>query len=86
LKTAMTSAALDGRETLETHDILAAAELALAHRIKRHALEGPAAGLDGLAEKLGEARRTPPAETQAQAASPEAAESSEEKKTKRERS
>ncbi|MBN1484539.1 MAG: putative cobaltochelatase [Chloroflexia bacterium] len=44
VETALTNAALEGRQSLEAADLLLAAELALPHRMKRHPFE--ATGLD----------------------------------------
>jgi Mg-chelatase subunit ChlI len=81
LKTALTLAALDGRERLETHDILTATELALAHRLKRQPLESAEAQMHSVSETLQEIRRSQvESPAQAEAPLPEV-ESSEEKKT-----
>jgi len=80
LKTALTLAALDGRERLETHDILTATELALAHRLKSQPLESAEAQMHSVAETLQAIRSQVESPAKAEAALPEA-ESSEEKKT-----
>jgi len=74
LKTALTHAALESRATLETRDILTAAELALPHRLKRRPFEETASRTETLSEKLEEIR-------QERAAQEESRDAEEEKKT-----
>jgi Mg-chelatase subunit ChlI len=56
LKTALTHAAFEGRSAIGTRDLVAAAELALPHRLKRRPLQDVAAPLQVLAERLAELR------------------------------
>ncbi len=52
LKTAITNAAFEGRNAINTHDILIASELALPHRLKRQPFQETETQLDALADKL----------------------------------
>jgi len=56
LKTARAHAALQGRVEVTRGDILAAAELALPHRLKRHPLEAPEITLEDLSERVAKAQ------------------------------
>jgi magnesium chelatase subunit D len=56
LKTARAHAAFEGRTRVSDRDILLAAELTLPHRLKRHPLRQAEVTLDGLGERLSEAR------------------------------
>ena len=59
LKAGLAHAALQGRRRLEARDILVAAEVALAHRLKKHPLEDGRLSRDELRERLEEIRRQP---------------------------
>jgi Mg-chelatase subunit ChlI len=80
LKTAVTLAALAGRRTLETADILSAAELALPHRLKERPLGDPEGRSASLAERLEEIRRTGAERPQPPPAADESAPPEEKKK------
>ena len=56
LKAAITNAAFEGRNRINTHDILIAAELALPHRLKRRPFQDTETELSALAERLEQIR------------------------------
>lgn len=57
LKTALTHAALEGRDKIETEDIFVAAELTLPHRLKRKPLQDPSVQMESLTERLDQIRQ-----------------------------
>ncbi len=63
LETAMTNAALEGRERLIQADLLLAAELALPHRMKRHPFEGAAFDRNKVVQVLEQNGPTTPTES-----------------------
>lgn len=81
LKAAITNAAFEGREEINAHDILMAAELALPHRLKRRPLQDPEKQLDALADKLDQIQSDIAQESQARPVAGDAPTTSQEKKT-----
>ncbi len=81
LKAALTNAAFEGRKTINTHDILVAAELALPHRLKRRPFQETEVQLEALADRLEQIQADVEEQAQAQImGSDSAAPASQEKK------
>jgi Mg-chelatase subunit ChlI len=81
LKTALTHAAYEGREVVNTRDILKAAELALPHRLKRQPFQDTEAQIQALSEQLESIRQEVDQEAEMEATPEDAPPSTEEKKT-----
>lgn len=81
LKAAITNAAFEGREQINPHDILMAAELALPHRLKRQPFQDTEAQMSALADQLEQIQSDFAEESQAQMAAGDAPTASQEKKT-----
>ena len=81
LKTAITHAAYRGRDQINTHDILKAAELALPHRLKRQPFQDTEAQMQALSEQLENIRQEVEQEIESQTSPDEAPSTMQEKKT-----
>jgi len=81
LKAAITNAAFEGRDQINPHDILMAAELALPHRLKRQPFQDTESQMDALAEQLEQIQSDFAEESQVQMAAGDSPTASQEKKT-----
>jgi len=81
LKTAITNAAFEGRNAINTHDILIAAELALPHRLKRKPFQETEVALETLADRLEKIESDVSEQAQAQVMAGQSATTPQEKKT-----
>ena len=81
LKGAITNAAFEGRQQINRHDILIAAELALPHRLKRKPFQDTESQLTNLAERLEQIRSDINADMQAEMGDDNFSNAPQEKKT-----
>lgn len=81
LKGALTHAAYRGRDQINTHDILKAAELALPHRLKRQPFQDTETQIQALSDQLENIRQDVEQEAEADMSPDESPASTEEKKT-----
>ena len=81
LKGALTHAAYQGRDKINTHDILKAAELALPHRLKRQPFQDTESQIQALSDQLESIRQDVEQEVESQMSPEESPAASEEKKT-----
>ncbi|MEM7033261.1 MAG: ATP-binding protein [Chloroflexota bacterium] len=81
LKGALTHAAYQGRDKINTHDILKAAELALPHRLKRQPFQDTESQIQALSDQLESIRQDVEQEVESQMSPEDSPAASEEKKT-----